>query len=172
MWSNLLLTILLGLCVITDLRNRKIYNAVLMPFLCTALILNTVISGLSGLEQSMLGAAVGLGILLIPYLLGGMGAGDVKLLAVIGAIKGMAFVIMAAFYMALAGAIMALLIILINKSIKKRLYQLVYFFHGLFNGIHFPLFFDKDALKTTYPYGIAIAAGAIWQVLRSGGFPG
>ena len=81
MWSNLLLIILLGLCVFTDLRDRKIYNAVLMPFLCTAFILNTVISGLPGLEQSILGAALGLGILLIPYLLGGMGAGDVKLLS-------------------------------------------------------------------------------------------
>lgn len=171
MGSNLLLLALLAICVVTDIRKRKIYNAVLMPFLVTALIMNTIISGLHGLTDSILGCAAGFGILLIPFLLGGMGAGDVKLLAVIGAIKGPIFVLIAAVYMALAGGIMALIIILFKKGIRRRLYQLVYFFHGLHNGIRFPVFSDKEGLKTTYPYGIAIAAGAIFQVLRAGGFP-
>jgi prepilin peptidase CpaA len=172
MWSNLLLIILLGICVFTDLRERKIYNSVLLPFLCVGFIYNTLSSGLNGLEQTFLGMVVGFGILLIPFLLGGMGAGDVKLLAVIGAIKGMMFVCIAAFYMALAGGIMAILVILVSKGIKTRLFQVVYFFHGLLNGLRFPIVADQDSLKKTYPYGIAIAAGAIWQVFRSGGFPG
>jgi prepilin peptidase CpaA len=172
MWSNLLLILLLSICVFTDLRERKIYNAVLLPFFCIGMIINILSSGLSGLEQSFLGMIVGLGILFVPYLLGGMGAGDVKLLAVIGAVKGMMFVLMAAFYMALAGGILALLVILFHKGIKTRLYQIVYFFHGLRHGLRFPILTDQESLKKTYPYGVAIAAGAVWQVFRSGGFPG
>jgi prepilin peptidase CpaA len=172
MWSNLLLILLLSICVFTDLRERKIYNAVLLPFLCLGFIINIFSFSLSGLEQSLLGMAVGLSILFIPYFLGGMGAGDVKLLAVIGAIKGMTFVLLAAFYMALAGGIMALLVILFNKGIKTRLYQIIYFFHGLRHGLRFPILTNQESLKKTYPYGVAIAAGAVWQVFRSGGFLG
>jgi prepilin peptidase CpaA len=172
MWSNLLLILLLGICVVTDLRERKIYNAVLLPFLILGFIINTIVSGLTGMGQSFLGLVVGLGILLIPFLLGGMGAGDVKLLAVIGALKGMSFVIMAAFYMALAGGIIALIVIVFHKSLKTRLYQIICFFHGLRNGIRFPILPEKETLEKTYPYGIAIAAGAIWQFFRSGGLLG
>ena len=118
MWSNLLLTNTFNYMCHTDFRQIKIYNAVLCPFY-VRLIINTAITGLSGFG-TLLGTVVGLGILLIPYLLGGMGAGDVKLLAVIGAIKGMSFVILAAFNMAFAGGIMALLIILFHKSIEEK----------------------------------------------------
>lgn len=169
MWSNVLLISLLCICVATDIWKRKIYNAVLLPILCAAIVLQIETSGLPGLEKSLIGMAGGLGILLIPFLFGGMGAGDVKFLAVIGAIKGMTFVFMSALYMALAGGIMALLVILFHKGMKKRLQQLVYFIHGLLNGIRLPIFHDEEALKTTFPYGIAIAAGAFYQVLQAGG---
>ncbi|HJV31580.1 MAG TPA: A24 family peptidase [Bacillales bacterium] len=170
MWSNVLLIILLIICVFTDLQKRKIYNSVLFPFLLTSFVLHTVMDGLSGLSGALIGTAVGFGILLIPYLLGGMGAGDVKLLAVIGALKGMTFVLWAALNMALAGGIMALLIILFQKGMKKRLFHALTFLHGLRHGIRLPLMAENGALKTTYPYGIAIAAGAIYQIARSGGF--
>lgn len=170
MWSNLLLFVLLAVCIVTDIRKRKIYNAVLFPVLAAAFIMNTCFSGLPGLEDSLLGGVAGFGILLLPYLLGGMGAGDVKLLAVIGAIKGIVFVLMAAFYMAIAGGIIALFVLLFKKGIRKRLNQIVYCFHGMQNGISFSPFSDKEGLRTTYPYGLAIAAGAIIQALQAGGF--
>jgi prepilin peptidase CpaA len=171
MWSNLLLIILLFICVITDIRKRKIYNSVLFPFLIAGLFIHTVTAGLTGLSGALLGLTVGFGILLIPYFLGGMGAGDVKLLAVIGALKGMSFVLFAALNMALAGGIMALLIIIFQKGTKKRVFHVLSFLHGLRHGTRLPLMADNGALKTTYPYGIAIAAGAIYQMFRSGGFP-
>ena len=150
--------------------NEKYIMQCCCHFYAQELIFNTVTFGLRGLEDSLFGMLAGLGILLIPYLLGGMGAGDVKLLAVIGAIKGFAFVLMAALYMALAGGIMALLILLFSKGLKNRFYQVVCFFHGLFQGMHVPITSETGTLKKTYPYGIAIAAGAIFQVLWPGGF--
>lgn len=165
MWSNYLLIILLTICVITDIKERKIYNKVLFPFLILALIFHTITGGWSGLTETFLGTAVGLGILLIPYLLGGMGAGDVKLLAVIGGLKGVSFVLMASLYMALAGGIMAIIYLLYRKGLLKRF---LYMIHGVRHGMRLSLIEDSNSMKTTLPYGVAIAAGAICQAY----FPG
>lgn len=165
MWSTYLLIILLIICVFTDLKERKIYNKILFPFLIIAWIFHAVIGGWPGLQEALLGTAVGLGILLIPYLLGGMGAGDVKLLAVIGGLKGVSFVLMASIYMALAGGSMAILFLFYRKGLFKRI---IYLLHGLLHGMKLPLLEENDSVKTTLPYGVAIAAGAIFQAY----FPG
>jgi prepilin peptidase CpaA len=155
-WINLLLIIVLLICLITDLKSRKIYNNVLFPTLVLAFVGNFMISGWSGLSASFLGFLLGLAILLIPFLLGGMGAGDVKLLAVIGALKGSAFVFSAAIYMALVGGIIALVIILIKKGRAKG-----FFYHiwAKKHGIDLP--YEKSALSATFPYGVAIVVGAL-----------
>ncbi|MCL6570426.1 MAG: prepilin peptidase [Bacillus sp. (in: Bacteria)] len=168
MWSNFLLVILLIICVITDLRKRKIYNDVLLPFLLASWVLHAFTSGLPGLIEALLGTLVGLGILLIPYLLGGMGAGDVKLLAVIGGIKGIEFVLMASLYMALTGGIIAIFVILFRKGFLKKTMYLLY---GLRHGMGLSLLEDKDTMKSSFPYGVAIAAGAFYQIFFPGILP-
>lgn len=173
MWSNLLLIILLLICVITDLIERKIYNKVLFPFLILALSINVVSDGWEGLTATLIGTLIGLVILIIPYFMGGMGAGDVKLLAVIGALKGTGFVLMTALYMGLVGGLIGLFIFFFRKGFISRIQQSIYFLSCLRQGVKFPFALDKEALSTTYPYGIAIAAGAlceIWQTIKGGSF--
>jgi prepilin peptidase CpaA len=170
MWSNILLIILLLICVITDLRERKIYNKVLFPFLIIALAIHLFSDGWSGISTWTLGTIVGLAILLIPYFMGGMGAGDVKLLAVIGGIKGMNFVLMTALYMGLAGGAIAIIIFLFRKGLVSRIKQPLYYFSCLRLGVKIPFVLDKEALSATYPYGVAIAVGALCEVwLTTGG---
>ena len=169
MLVDFLLIALIVICVITDLRERKIYNKVLFPFLLAGLVLNLVTGGISGLGFTLSGTAVGFSILLIPYLLGGMGAGDVKLLAVVGGLKGAAFVLTAAVYMALAGGIMAVIILVFRKGAINRLKQIGMFLGGLRSGMKVPLGLDKDALNTTYPYGVAIAIGALAAIVFPAG---
>jgi prepilin peptidase CpaA len=169
MWTNILLILLLLICVVTDLRERKIYNKILLPFFIISLTYHFFADGFSGLSASFLGALVGLSILLIPYFMGGMGAGDVKLLAVIGGIKGISFVLMTALYMAMVGGIIGLCILLFRKGVVNRLKQTVYFFSCMVQGVKIPYVLDKDALSTTYPYGVAIAVGAIYEVWKSTG---
>jgi len=84
----------------TDGRQHKIYNKVLLPFFLVALLIQPI----SGLE----GAALGFLFLLLPYLLGGIGAGDVKLLAVYGALLGPHLIITAFLYGAILGGVIAL----------------------------------------------------------------
>ncbi len=168
MWIDIVLLAVLVICVITDLKSRKIYNKVLFPALLAALIIHWMMGGWAAIGFSLTGFFCGLGLLLIPYLLGGMGAGDVKLLALIGALKGTYFVLAAAIYMSLIGGLIAIIVILFRKGFAERMKTLVYFIFGLRYGIRIPLAFGKEWKTQTYPYGLAIAGGAVASLLYKG----
>ncbi|MGM7703362.1 A24 family peptidase [Pseudalkalibacillus sp. Hm43] len=162
---NMVLIIVLIICVVTDIRKRLIYNKVIFPALILSLILHLILNGWSGLAASLLGFLIGIGILLIPYFMGGIGAGDVKLLALIGALKGPLFVLNTSIYMALLGGVIAICILIFNGGAFSRL---KYYFHWLYakkSGLTVPLAMTKDSLKSTYPYGVAIAGGAILSIV-------
>jgi len=91
----------------TDGREHKIYNKVLLPYFFVALLIQPIIC----LE----GTAFGFLFLLLPYLYGGIGAGDVKLLAVYGSLLGPHLIITAFFYGAILGGVVAL-----YKKFKKQ----------------------------------------------------
>ena len=67
-----------------DGRYRIIPNKLIAAIMAIGLATNVIISGWQGLVFSAAGFSAGLLILIIPFLLGGIGAGDVKLLAAIG----------------------------------------------------------------------------------------
>ncbi|MRH44323.1 hypothetical protein GH741_16895 [Aquibacillus halophilus] len=163
---DILLFSMLVICVVTDLRTRKIFNKIIFPSLILALLFNAFLLGWPGLISSLLGFLTGLAILLIPYLLGGMGAGDVKLLAVVGAIKGTSFVLVTTVYMAVAGGIIAIGFLLFRKGVFKRLKSIFYSLCGIRYGLKIPV--ASDGLHTTIPYGVAIAGGAVMAFVLNG----
>lgn len=160
MLLDITLVLVLVICFITDMKYQKIYNKVIFPTLVTALSLQLILNGFSGLKLSLLGFVVGFSILLIPYFLGGIGAGDVKLLALIGAIKGSIFALNTALYMAVIGGIIALIIILSHKESKKCFKGIIIWISSVFNGTRFKLELPTTALMKKYPYGVAIVSGA------------
>lgn len=166
-YLDFILIIVLLICLITDIKSRKIYNNVLLPSLIAALLLNTLFFSFNGLIDSILGLLLGFGILLIPYLMGGMGAGDVKLLSVIGAFKGPIFVFTTAVYMALVGGLIGIIIIIVRSSFIKKLKNWRLAFSSMKYGlsIFVP---SKDTMKKTFPYGVAIVAGAFLSFLLDG----
>jgi prepilin peptidase CpaA len=68
----------------TDLRERRIPNALSVSLFVCGLVFRTVTDGSSGLVDGLLGFAVGFAILLVLYLIGGGGGGDVKFMAAVG----------------------------------------------------------------------------------------
>jgi prepilin peptidase CpaA len=73
---------------VTDLWKFKVYNVLTFPTLVLGLIASTILGGWEGLGASLLGAGLGLGLLVVFFAVGGVGAGDVKLLAAVGAWLG------------------------------------------------------------------------------------
>ncbi|WP_435016313.1 A24 family peptidase [Tundrisphaera sp. TA3] len=72
----------------TDLRRFKVYNVLTLPMLAAGLVASGWSGGLGGLGSSLLGAMVGLSVLAAFFAMGGVGAGDVKLFAAMGAWLG------------------------------------------------------------------------------------
>src|SRR5437764_3005988 len=91
-----------------DLHSRRIPNLLTFGAALAALIVSGFTGGLGAIGSGAAGWAVAATLWVPIYALGGMGAGDVKLMAAIGAWLGPATVIYAALYAAIAGAVLAL----------------------------------------------------------------
>lgn len=156
--KSFLLVALLLTAAITDLWQRKVYNWLIVPALAIGLIWNAVEMGWPGIGFSLLGLLVG-GLLFLPfYLWGGMGAGDIKLMAVVGAFGGAKFALQAWFYIALAGGVAAIVLLLVRgelistvKNLGRRI--------GAWFGAKQPAvpFSQANAL----PYAMIILAGTV-----------
>jgi len=162
-----LLIILLGICLFTDLKSRKIYNKVLLPVLFLTLVIQIISNGWSGLSSSLLGLFVGFLILLIPYMMKGMGAGDVKLMAVIGAIQGPLFIVTTAVYMAVIGGVVALLLILFRLIKTKQWFSLFHRNSLMTYGMKLAVVRSHSS-NQTLPYGVAIVGGALCTMIFQG----
>jgi prepilin peptidase CpaA len=102
------IAVLLGVAAtFDDLRRRAIANWINVAGLTGGVIYHSATRGWAGLAWSLGGAAVGFGVFLIFYVLGGMGGGDVKLSAAFGALLGPTGILLAALLAAPAGAILA-----------------------------------------------------------------
>src|SRR5437867_13366161 len=82
------LAALLIMATATDLRSGRIPDWLTLPTIVVALAVHAWFEGLSGLLFGLAGFGTGLGIFLLLYISGCVGAGDVKLMATIGSIVG------------------------------------------------------------------------------------
>lgn len=98
----------LAVATFTDLRSRRIPNWLVLPFLVAGLVVSGWLYGWSGLAHSAGGMALGGVLFGILALMGGMGMGDVKLCAAIGAWLWSQQLILALVLTGVAGGIMAL----------------------------------------------------------------
>src|SRR5437016_4383205 len=80
--------IFVALCVIADVRTRRIPNAISGSAMLLGITLNTAFLGTAGLLDSLAGLGITVGVLLWPFAMGGIGGGDVKMMGAIGALLG------------------------------------------------------------------------------------
>ena len=93
-----------------DLRTRRIPNWLTFGGAAAGFVFHLVTGGMSGLEGSAAGWALGIALLLTPYWLGGMGAGDVKLVGALGAWLGPVDTFWLGMYTGISGAVAALVV--------------------------------------------------------------
>jgi prepilin peptidase CpaA len=148
---------------VNDIRTHRIPNILTFGSAAAALAYHAWSGGVHGLGVSAGGWAVGVALFLPLFLLGGMGAGDVKLLGAVGAWLGTMSVLYAGLYSILAGGILALVVGWTHGYLGKalsNLWGLLVFWRTA--GIQpLPGLTIEDSAGPRLAYGVAIAAGTI-----------
>jgi prepilin peptidase CpaA len=102
-----------------DLHTRRIPNVLTFGAAGAALVAAAMMGGVAALGSSAAGWAIGLALWLPIYALGGMGAGDVKLIAAIGAWLGPLGALHAALYAGIAGGILAVVVACATGCVRQ-----------------------------------------------------
>lgn len=163
-WS--ILTPLLIIACITDLRGRRIPNWLTCSAALIGLVYQTVTGGFQGLLIGIAGLALGLAVLIPFYMFGGMGAGDVKLMGAIGALIGPEAVFSAFLFTALAGGVYAVILLMAHGYLKETFSRYGVMLKALCctGGFAYIKPTEKES-KPVLCYGVAIAAGTFLSLV-------
>lgn len=146
-----------------DVFTYRIPNAVTYPAICVGVLAHLLVEGPKGLIWGVLGLLIGGGIFFFLYLLKTMGAGDVKLMAAVGAFAGPSKSLEIVLYSAVAGGILALVVALYKGRLRRtfgNVWDLVRFHAAVGASVHPSLNLENpEALR--FAYGVAIFAGTL-----------
>jgi prepilin peptidase CpaA len=112
----IVLLVLIFIAAFFDVKSHIIPNIITYSGMLAALAFFSAINGFDGLLFSLKGIGLGIGLLIIPYIIGGMGAGDAKLMGVVGGFLGAKGVLNAFLVTAVVGGIYALLLMLLFRT--------------------------------------------------------
>jgi prepilin peptidase CpaA len=149
-----------------DLKTRRIPNYLTFSAALAGLAFQAWSSGWAGLQDGFLGLALGLGLLIIPCILGGMGAGDVKALAALGAWLGPARTLHLFLYAAICGGLIALWVMLWKGILWAKIRRE---WDLLMGWLRYGPFGPSPAQVPkihSIPYGVALALGMLVLVFR------
>lgn len=154
---------------ITDARSRRIPNWLTYPAIPLAILLHTIAGGWPGAKLSLLGTALGLGVLLPFVLVRSLGGGDWKLVGALGAFFGCnkqhCRLLEVLIYTLLINGVMALVMVIWKKRVGKTLRNLAHLIAAFFR-FHLPpsdLSIDNpEAVKV--PFGVAAAVAVLIYV--------
>jgi prepilin peptidase CpaA len=146
-----------------DWRSRRLPNWLTVPAFAIGISANAIIFGWAGLKDALLGALIPMGILLPVVLLHGLGAGDWKLMAALGAIVGREEILHVLVVTILFAGLIAFGQMVWQKRVMvtmRNLYELVrgFFIFGLKPNPEFSL---ENAGASTLPFGVAAAAATL-----------
>jgi len=163
----LLAVIIAAIAGWTDWRSRRIPNWLTVPALALGIAINSVLHGWPGAKSSLLGAALGLGLLLPFVLIRSLGAGDWKLVGALGAFLGPAHLIAVLFATVLVAGVMALALIVYKGRVRQTLRNMGHMIASIFS-LHLPgpavSLDNPEALKV--PFGVAVAVAVILYSAR------
>ena len=159
-----LLLTLLVVAAYTDIARGKVYNWCTYPCMFVGLAIGYIAGGWNeadfSLQNGLLGLAAAGGIFGLFFVLGSLGAGDVKLAAAIGALTGWHFAIGAITYSALIGGVMALALLIWRGQLARGLWDSLRASVRL-KAAEKVVGADSPATLTV-PYGLAVSTGTLW----------
>ena len=165
-WIVWFVTIVLIVAAVIDGWILKVPNWLTFPFIISGWIYWTVAAGfVNGLGWSLLGTFVGMILLLVLRNVGGMGAGDVKLLAGVGAWLGTIVTLWAFAATAVVGGVMAAVMIAFSGNWRKHWVMAHQILHE-WKTVRSPeklaaIARERKPTMKLLPYGIPMAIGSI-----------
>lgn len=155
-----------------DGRELRVPNWITFPMVLTGLAYNTFDDGMSGLGFGLLGMVTGLLCLLPLYSVGGMGAGDVKLMAGMGAWLGWEITLSAFVVSVFVGAFMAVVMVARKRAFEKHSINFLVILNEWLS-VKNPAKLSEIAAERKptmmlLPYGIPICIGSIGYFLYAG----
>jgi len=151
-----------------DVRTRRIPNTLTYSAYIAALIARSLMLGWPGFKEGLAASLIGGGLFFVLFVLGGMGAGDTKLMAAVTAWAGMANVVYLVFAASVAGGGMAICAMIYRKRIFSTFRNVVELTrHHMFFGMHpHPELNVRDSNATRVPFAPAIAIGTLYCLSR------
>ena len=160
---NIFVGIILALACLSDLRTRRIPNVLTISAALGAVVFHLATGGWSMAGWSVAGLFLG-GLLFFPmFALRGMGAGDVKLLAAIGAWVGPGQVAIVALATSIAGGVIAVVVALAHGYLRKALKNIyLVLMHWRIVGVEpLPALTLEQARGPRLAYAFPIAIGTV-----------
>lgn len=157
-----------------DGKELRVPNWITFPMVASGLVYSSLAGGWGGFQAGLLGMLAGLATLLPLYAVGGMGAGDVKLMAGIGAWLGAAVIWNVFVYTVFIGAAMAVVMVLYRKKWDKHYGQFLLIWNEI-TTVKDPRKLSEIAAERKprmllLPYGIPICCGALAYFFQAGMF--
>ena len=151
-----------------DVSTSRIPNKLTFTTAALAILFHVFAPAGAGLSHSILGLLVGLALFFPMFALGAMGAGDVKLMAAVGAWVGAMSIIYVALYGSIAGGILGVIVAIRRQYLKQALRNVrALLTYWWVEGVKpFPPLTLESTNTLRLPYALAIAAGlavTLWQ---------
>ncbi|HJT65873.1 MAG TPA: A24 family peptidase [Pyrinomonadaceae bacterium] len=156
-----ILLLVTAACAITDARWGKVYNVVTYPAALAGIGLSFYFAPPAPL-MSILGLAAGLVFFGLLRKISGMGAGDVKLMAAVGALNGFPFLVYSTFYILCAASVTALLLV----AWQGRLVPVLKWVAFTLASVVSPKYSapNRDHELTSMPFAPAIFIGSAFSI--------
>jgi prepilin peptidase CpaA len=151
---------------VKDVYGRRIPNWLTYSGILAGLMARGVFAGWPGLKGGLLGVLLAGGIFYLLFLLGGMGGGDVKLVAAVGAWAGTIQAGSVLIVAALAGGVLAVCYIVMHRQVRETLLNTMELVrHHATEGLQpHPVLNVQQPGTMRLPYGLAIAIGTLYCV--------
>jgi len=147
---------------VLDWRYRRIPNWLTVSGLVAGVVVNAVLYRWPGLKDALLGAVLGLGLLLPFVLIRSLGAGDWKLAGALGACLGWRQLLSVLVGTVLVAGVMALGVVVWKGRLKQTLVNIVHLLAALFSlrmpGAEVSL---DDPESTKIPFGVAMGVAVL-----------
>jgi prepilin peptidase CpaA len=111
-------TVVSAIAALTDVWRFRVYNLLTYPVMIGGLLYHTANNGWAGLMLSCAGIMFGLVVLWVPYLMGGLGSGDMKFVAALGAWLGITPMLVIVFFGCLATGIYSLVLVCLTGGFR------------------------------------------------------